>query len=91
MQKCYFAIFIVAIKSSNKEQAHGVGVCHMESKPWRPPQSASPPPSPAASSKGTLGTEALQAVVYRGRAQENASLQLTIERGSQATPHAWCL
>lgn len=25
MQKCYFAIFIVAIKSSNKEQAHGVG------------------------------------------------------------------
>lgn len=49
------------------------------------------PLSSAASSKGALGTEALQAVVYRGRAQENASLQLTIERGSQATPHAWCL
>lgn len=44
------------------------------------------PLPPAASSKGTLGTEALQAVVYRGRAQKNASLQLTIERGSQATP-----
>lgn len=44
------------------------------------------PLSPAASFKGTLGTEALQAVVYRGRAQKNASLQLTIERGSQATP-----
>lgn len=41
--------------------------------------------SSAASSKGTLGTEALQAVVYRGRAQKNASLQLTMERGSQAT------